>query len=310
MSNSKNRLESDGIIRLAAAFRKEAVTDICELTAGECNALYRITFADGLCAVLKVSSGGRGITRNERWLMRSEVAAMRMLYGRIPVPRLLFYDDSRTLINGSYFFMEFIEGDTMLSLRESDVYPRLDRELGQMFRSVTEITSDRFGILGSDIRFDSIFELVRFMIGNNLDDIRDMSSDAGVDGVTVFDCLMRDRHAFCEVTHASLIHYDLWANNVMIKDGKIAAIIDWERAIFAEDIMEDKFRGKGNDAFREGYGRAVTTENESIRRRWYTVLIKLSIIAEGYYRFDGKDRRSQDAREDIREIFADIFKKL
>ena len=308
MSNSKNRLEINDIKRLAAAFRDAAVAEICELTAGECNALYKLTFSDGLCAVLKVSSGGRGITRNERWLMRSEVAAMRLLYGKFPVPRLLFYDDSRTLINGSYFFMEFIEGETMLSLRDSEDYTRLDYELGQMFRTVTEFTCTQFGILGSDIRFDSILELVRFMIKNNLDDIRDMAGDAGVDESTVFDCLMRDSHAFCEVTHASLIHYDLWANNVMVKNGKIAAVIDWERALFAEDIMEDKFRGKNNNAFREGYKKTVTTENEMIRRRWYTILIKLSIIAEGYFRFDGKDTRSREAREDIREIFAGILK--
>ena len=86
-SVSKNKLTEEKIRELAAiAFPDKAVSEIAELNAGMCNALYRVTFTDGFRTVLKVSSPGmHGKASNERWLMESETAAMRLIAERAPL---------------------------------------------------------------------------------------------------------------------------------------------------------------------------------------------------------------------------------
>lgn len=38
------------------------------------------------------------------------------------------------------------------------------------------------------------------------------------------------------------VHWDMWEGNIFIKDGHISGIIDWERALWGEAFMDDRFR--------------------------------------------------------------------
>jgi len=72
-----------------------------------------------------------------------------------------------------------------------------------------------------------------------------------------------DGRKFSEIKEATLVHWDLWEGNVFIKDGHVSGIIDWERAMWGESLMDDRFRHHNkNDAFLIGFGKESFTEKE------------------------------------------------
>ena len=62
-------------------------------------------------------------------------------------------------------------------------------------------------------------------------------------------------------------------------------MIDWERAMWAEGLMEDRFRyHMKNEDFMRGYGFDGLTESQKIRCAWYDIYLYLIMMFEGTYR--------------------------
>ena len=301
-SASKNRLTDEHIRELAGiAFPEREVLSIEELTAGMCNALYVVTMADGFRTVLKVSSPGMvGKATNEQWLIESETAAMRLIAERapeVPAPKVLFYDDSMTRCTGKYFFMEFVEGDLMAPLRKTftkEQSKALYTEMGRAVRNIGKIKNTFFGIVNSGIEFDSLYGVVNQLIGNVTGDMERCGADMGVTRDEILAQLLADKPYFDEVTEASLVHFDIWENNILIQGDEITGIIDWERALWAEPLMEDRFRSYGmNPDFLEGFGQTEFSESEQRRLTWYNIWINLAFMGEHF-------TRKYDTEEDYR----------
>ena len=84
-----------------------------ELTDGYFNAAYKLELADGLVCVLKIAPPADvRVLRYERDIMKTEVEVLRLARAHtdMPVPRVLFYDDSQRLIANPFFAMEFLPG--------------------------------------------------------------------------------------------------------------------------------------------------------------------------------------------------------
>lgn len=107
---TKNLQSEENIKRMAAAARPGVnVTGIKELTEGLCNVAYDISWEDGTSSILKIASSDRSHnTSNEIALMKAEVKAMKIVKENcsFPVAGVLYYDTSRRLCDGDYFFME------------------------------------------------------------------------------------------------------------------------------------------------------------------------------------------------------------
>jgi len=58
-----------------------------------------------------------------------------------------------------------------------------------------------------------------------------------------------------------LVHWDAWDANFFVKDGKITGILDFERALWADPLMEAQFRalafGGVSESMR-GYGKTTS----------------------------------------------------
>jgi hypothetical protein len=89
------------------------------------------------------------------------------------------------------------------------------------------------------------------------------------------------------VTTPQLVHWDAWHLNVFVKDGKVSGLIDFERALWADPLMEAQFRvlafGGVTDSLR-GYGKTTFTPEEDIRNHLYTLHLALVMTTECYYR--------------------------
>ena len=275
-----------------------------ELGHGWCNVAYRIRLRDGGSVVLKIAPPeGVEVMTYEKDMMRTEVGALRMIREctSVPVPEVLHYDASRELCDAEYFFMEFVEGDNFgiieenLSREASAAYAEM---VGAANRELNEMKGERFGLLlggetpGSAAAgattwreyFTGVFEDV-------LRDGEHRDVDLGWDYDAIRALLAEHADCLDEVTEPAFIEWDLWHSNVMVRDGVLTGIIDHERALYGDPLMEAGFVATESDAlpgdatfFLRGYGKDSFTETERMRRRLYNVHLLLIMIIETNYR--------------------------
>ncbi len=289
---TKNR-QSDEIITGMAkkAFPDKTVIRIKELTEGMCNVTYHVVFDDGSESILKIAAADRtGNTSNEINLMRAEVEAMRLVSGKcsFKVAEVQYYDCSGTVCSGDYFFMEKLPGENYAFIKDKlpeSAVKELNREIGRIARELTTITNTKFGFLGDEKRYDSLFDFVRTMLTNLLSDARRKNVDLGCDAQRLAEELDSEKGSFDEVRSATLVHWDMWEGNIFVSRNHVSGIIDWERAMWGEPLMDDRFRKHNrNDDFLEGFGLDSFSENELKRIRWYDVILYLTMMIEVFYR--------------------------
>lgn len=273
------------------AFPDKQVTEIKELTEGMCNVTYSLSFSDGSESILKVAAKDRsGNTSNEVNLMRAEITAMKLVAEKcsFKVADVQYYDTSNTICDGNYFFMEKLEGDNFHFVKEKmseEESSAIGKELGKISRELSTIQNPDFGFLGEDTRYDSLFAFVKQMLTNLISDAKKRDIDILYDGRTLLDHLEKEESAFEEVKKASLVHWDMWEGNVFVKDGRVSGIIDWERAMWGEPFMDDRFRMHNRDKyFLEGFGQTSFSEDELKRLRWYDIILYLTMMIEVFYR--------------------------
>ncbi len=293
MGITKCKQTQENIIRMAeAAFPQRGIPQIVELTEGMCNVAYKLTYEDGFQTILKIASPIKnGFLTNECNLMDAEVKALQLVakYTDIKVPEVYFYDTSKTLCEGDYFFMESMEGVNWYTVYESlseEAKAGLRTEVGVIQRKLKEVTGEKFGMLGdADHQFESLYEFIYYLIRNVLQDAERRSVEIGLSREDVLGALEKDKVCFEEVKKPSLVHWDMWEGNIFIKDDTITGIIDWERAMWGEALMDEPFRHhKRNPQLLEGFGVEELSEAELRRIFWYDVLLYLTMMTEVFYR--------------------------
>ncbi|AEV84046.1 aminoglycoside phosphotransferase [Actinoplanes sp. SE50] len=266
-----------------------------ELSHGWFNVAYRIRLRSGHRTVLKIAPPpGVEVMTYERGAMATELAALRLIreHTDVPVPEVEFVDRSHELCDADYFFMAFIDGDNLGMLRGQQS-PReraaYNLSLGEINRRLNAIRGERFGPLdgSGDPSWRVVFTA---MIEGVLRDgeRRDVPLGFGYDEVRAV--IAAHAGSLDEVTEPRFVEWDMWDNNVMVRDGRVVAIIDHERAFFGDPLIEAGFTGSevpaygDSSAFIQGYGRGPATEAERIRRRLYCLYLALIMTIETAYR--------------------------
>jgi aminoglycoside phosphotransferase (APT) family kinase protein len=86
------------------------------------------------------------------------------------------------------------------------------------------------------------------------------------------------RHAALldEITAPRLVHADLWDGNLLAENGRIAAVLDGDRAIYGDPDFEVAGGWLDVDAYYEGYGApAPQDQARKTRLKLYELLFKL-----------------------------------
>lgn len=264
------------------------------LSGGFCSAVYLIN-ADGEKLVLKVASEDSvKVMRHERAYIPTEADMLKVLNrsADIPMPKLLFYDDSRRVCNVPYFFMSFIEGSPLSDNKDitPEQHTAVQEEMGRITRSICNISAEKFGIPGiPESECDRNSEFVYLLIDWLLLDFEEESTEA-LPGITP-DELRRLIKSFSEILDTAAvpkyIHTDTWAGNVMIKDGKMTGIVDFAAVLYGDPVMSHDFHEFGDapySAFLRGYGISALSSDEKIRNQIYRVWHRLGMVVERVYR--------------------------
>lgn len=298
-SKTKHTQSEDALRRMAASAlglnRQEAErAAVRELTGGYFNAAYELTFAAGRQVIVKIAPCTDRLLTYEKNIMQAEVEAMRLTEEKtaVPVPHIYCYDSTHQLCESDYFFMEKLEGlpysECMEGMTDEE-REQIEESLGRCNAVINGLKGLRFGCLGRPKeQKNSWREAFAALLEEALNDGMRASADLGVGYDEVRFLVSRNLDVLDEVTEPALVHWDLWDGNVFVKDGKITGIIDFERALWGDPLMEHYFRmiteSKRPEAFLRGYGRTAFSENEMTRRLLYNIYMYVIMIVECYYR--------------------------
>ncbi|GAA2525929.1 phosphotransferase family protein [Winogradskya humida] len=286
-----------------------------ELGHGWFNVAYRIRLRDGAEVVLKIAPPPHiEVMTYERGAMGIELASLRLIAERtgVPVPRVDYADRSHELCDADWFFMPYIDADNFGIVKDSLTAAELDaynEALGAANRELNSIRGGAFGPLAGpgDPTWRACFTR---MIGDVLADGQRRSVGIGYDYELIRDVIAGNQDCLDEVTEPRFVEWDLWDSNVMIRDGKIIAIIDHERAFYGDPLMEAGFTAVDLPAFGDpaaflrGYGHARLTTGDRQRRRLYTLYLVLIMIIETDYRGHTDTGQYDWARERLHEVMA------
>jgi aminoglycoside phosphotransferase (APT) family kinase protein len=224
--------------------------------------------------------------------MRAEVEVMRLVQRQtsMPVPAIHAYDTSRKIVASDYFIMDFVPGTPLHKLRNAltkDENVAIDYQLGRFLREMNAIQGTAFGYYGGPY-FANWRDTFAAMLNGVLTDGQALD----VQLPWPYDVLT-ERLGACfdvldEVTTPQLVHWDLWDGNVFVdeKSRHITGIIDFERSLWGDPLMEANFRAlEETSAFAEGYGTPMLdTPNKRLRRTLYNIYLFLVMVIEHYYR--------------------------
>ena len=290
---TKNRQGEETIKKMAEKyFPDDPVKEYRELKGGTFNVAYELQLCSGKTVILKVApEKSVRVMASEKNIMATEVWAMELAGTNplIPVAKVLGYDKSCTLCPSEYFFMEKLKGERLDVIKEQlsqeqqdDIY----MQMGMLNKQINAFTGPAFGYPGQpDFMGDSWPKVFSWMIHGCLKDAEDAGVDLKISPEKLADCLEADRGIFEEVTVPRLVHWDGWDGNIFVENGRISGLIDWERALYGDPLMEHGFHSfSSNPAFLKGYGIERLTPAQHRRALWYDIYVLLVGTLECTYR--------------------------
>ncbi|MFN8530271.1 MAG: phosphotransferase [Anaerolineae bacterium] len=299
-SKTKNRKTRQEVARMAErafggltlAAGDDAVT---ELKEGWFNAAYNVRLSDGREVILKIAPPKDAeVMTYEQDLMTTEVSSMRLVAQNpaIPVPQIYAFDTARDLCDSDYFFMEKLSGNNLEHVKE--VLPPaektvIDRQIGAIIREINGFTGTYFGYDGNPaLRGDTWQEAFIKIVESVLEDgVRKNADYFGFSVETIRAAIHKHAASLASVTEPRLVHWDAWYLNFFVNEGKVSGIIDFERALWADPLMEAQFRSLAFEGVSESmraYGKTTFTHDEDVRCHLYTLHLALVMKTEGYYR--------------------------
>jgi aminoglycoside phosphotransferase (APT) family kinase protein len=275
--------------------RERKLATFEELKEGFFNAAYHLRLEDGFQCVLKIAPPPQvRVLRYEKNILRTEVETLRLVKARteMPVPAILFHDESCTLLPSPFYAMEFVTGIPLHKLREAlspTEQASIDRAIGTYLRQMNAIENDKFGYYAQpESHFSRWKEAFVHMLETVLQDGRDANVALPLPDEEILALTLRHAAVMDEVSTACLVHWDLWDGNIFVEPQtkQITGIIDFERALWADPLMEVNFGAFGiNRNFLSGYGCDYPfAPAQEIRRSLYNVYLFLIMVIECTYR--------------------------
>jgi len=314
--NKKTRAQIEAMAQRAFAGLGLAPGEaaVTELKDGWFNAAYDIRLANGRSVILKIAPPKTAeVMAYEKNLMATEVAAMRLVQQNpaIPVPEIYFFDNAHDLCDADYFFMEKINGDNLEHVKASlpeAAQAAIDQHIGAIIREINTFPGTYFGYDGNpELRASTWQEAFIKIVASVMEDAarKDVQFDFSYEELRT--AVHKHAPALAEITAPCLVHWDAWNPNFFVKDGRITGIIDFERALWAEPLMEAQFRplnGPGITNSMRGYGKTSFTFAEEQRCHLYSLHLALVMNTECFYRNYDTDDIFNFSRQYIADTMA------
>ena len=233
--------------------------------------------------VLRISPpDDAGFLFYERRMMAQEPSLHALLRAEttVPVAEIVAYDDSRALLDRDYLLMERLPGrpmtDAQLTPRQVD---GVLEQVGSFLAQMHALVADRYGYLGDHRPMSpqpTWVEAFVVMWNKLLDDIVACGGYTTEEADALRQLLQVYRPHFDRPVPASLLHMDVWSQNILVDDGgRVTGLVDLDRALWGDPEIEFAvldYCGISEPAFWRGYGRPRDISfSAQIRARFYTL---------------------------------------
>lgn len=227
----------------------------------------------------------------EKRMMRQEPTLHALIRERtsIPIPAILASGFSREQINRDFVLLEAMPGkpisEAQLSARE---FARTLQEVGECLSELHALTAPDclgmrgFGYLGEHQPLDvqPTWSLAfRAMWNALLDDVVACGAYSSEEGDVLREALERHISHFDREVTASLLHMDVWAQNILVdKSGRVTGLIDFDRALWGDVEIEFAvldYCGISEAPFWKGYNRERDDSHSAQVRGLFYLLYEL-----------------------------------
>ncbi len=210
-------------------------------------------------------------------MMRSEPEIHRLVrkHTGVPVPEVICYDFSREIIDTDWMILQFMPG--------TPGYFN-DEDLGRYTREIHEIQGEIPGYperaAETGEHWPDLFIKYAELIFRDCLNV-EVISRGEYDWFT--EIYRKHKDSFKQIT-PSLLHLDLWSQNILTLDGRITAILDFDRGLYGDPELEfavNDANGLSTEGFFRGYGKERPYDRDAqIRQKLYIVyeLIKYAHI--------------------------------
>ena len=228
----------------------------------------------------------------ERDMMRQEPGIHRLLLEKtdVPVPQIVAYDDSNEIIDRDFIVMKRLPGAALCDMMGVD-HGRVMRRVGECLAKVHALTAERYGYLGEHRPMEpqaSWAEAFEVMWRKLIEDIAGVGHYDRGECRTMLSLLERHMHLFERPVRASLLHMDVWAENILVDaEGDLTGLVDWDRALWGDVEIEFAvldYCGISTPAFWEGYGTPRDESPEARLRNVFYLLYEIQkyiVIRQG-----------------------------
>jgi aminoglycoside phosphotransferase (APT) family kinase protein len=272
----------------ASGVEPGSVAQWAQLSEATFNTAYRIRLADGRGLVLKVAPDpAMPVLAYEHDIMRTEALFYRSAEGVVPAPSVVHAGFSRTVVDSDFLLMSELPGENWYTLGAQLGEPeKLRGELGRIVATLHTITGTEFGY-PQDKRSSSWRAAFLAMLDAVLADSERFSVPLPRPVEQLREIVWGHADVLDAVDTPVLVHFDLWAGNILLHEGAISGLVDAERAFWGDPLAEMVSVALFGDieqdpAFLDGYraaGGSITFDEGTRTRlalyRCYLYLIKL-----------------------------------
>lgn len=309
---------SEAELVVAAAFgRTASLESMAECDEGWFNAVHLVALADGTECVLKVAPPPQvRVLRYEHDLITTEVDTLRLLRERtdLPVPAVLAWDDSCHLLPSPWFVMERCPGVLLSTLRptlSTGDQQRIDAQLAGHLATMNAIVAPSFGRPDPTAPHDPTWGTAfARLVEDLLADATDASVDLPLPPDGFAEIVAHSQPQLDQVTSPRVVHWDLWDTNVFVDPDshEVVGLIDFERVLWADPLMEAQFVGKRtNHPIVDAYGEPLFDHpGAAERRRLYDLYLSLVMTIECACRNYPTDDIESLARPMLDAVIAEI----
>ncbi len=255
------------------------------LKGGLFNTTYLITLEDNKKYVLRLGPINRHLLMPfEQNLMNAEKYFYELCKKEgIPVSNVIACDTTKSVLDRDYMLVEYIESIAMseasLTKEEKDF---LYEKVGEYAYKIQNIKGEKFGRLADIVKGEGFYSWVDYL-KNDIEKITDLHLKHNILTLEQVDKIrnLPEKYSYIldKITTPRLTHCDLWEGNILLNKNnltEIVAIIDGDRAIFADEEYEFGCPYMVNEHFIKGYGKDLSNnENNIIKRKIYFVIYNL-----------------------------------
>jgi len=199
----------------------------------------------------------------------------------VPVARIYAFDDSHSIVPRDFLIMQRLPGIAMTELSHVDEDAVL-RQVGVALAQTHAQKSSSYGYVGEHHPMEpqaSWVDAFIIMWGKLVDDVASVGYYDDEERTLMLSTLDKYIKLFDHSTEASLLHMDVWAQNILVEGGnELTGLLDWDRALWGDPEIEFAvldYCGISKPAFWEGYGATRDESLEAQVRNFFYLLYEM-----------------------------------